>query len=105
DEIAAAERLREQKAVSLNLAARMAEREQMEQEQLVRENARRAALGLEPVASLEEVDTSVDVSAEILLDQAARVAAWMSMLGDDGNRELMTRRRMSAANADRQEAT
>ena len=105
DEIAAVERVREQKTLSLNLEARKAEREQMEQEQLARENARRAALGLEPVTSLEDIDTSVDISAEILLDQAARMVALMSVLDEDGNRELVTRGRLSAANGEAQEAT
>src|SRR5690606_26192982 len=73
DEIAAIERVRDQKTVSLNLEARKAERQEIEQEQLTRENARRAAVGLEPIATLEDLDTSVDVPGEILLDQAARV--------------------------------
>jgi hypothetical protein len=66
----------------------------MEQEQLVRENARRAALGLEPIASLEDLDTSVDVPGEILLDQAARVVVEMALLDED-SRELVTRGRVS----------
>jgi carboxyl-terminal processing protease len=94
DEIAAIERIRQQKTVSLNLEARKAEREQMEQEQLTRENARRAALGLDPIASLEDLDTSVDVPGEILLDQAARVVVEMALLDED-SRELVTRGRVS----------
>src|SRR5690606_5203525 len=81
-EIAAMRQLREQKTVSLNLEKRKAERERLEREQLERENARRAALGLEPLASLEELDTSVDVPGEILLDQATRIVAEMAMLRD-----------------------
>src|SRR5690606_8852956 len=101
NEIAAIERIRSQKTVSLNLEARKAEREQLEQEQLARENARRAALGLEPIASLEDLDTSVDIPGKILLDQATRIVAEMAML-QDGKRELITRGRLSAnaANAD-----
>ncbi|HEX6994112.1 MAG TPA: carboxy terminal-processing peptidase [Gammaproteobacteria bacterium] len=99
-EIAAAEQIRDQKTVSLNLEARKAERERMEQEQLARENARRAALGLEPISTLEELDTTVDVAGEILLEQAARVVARLAMFEEGGNRELMTRGRLSAANAD-----
>src|SRR5690606_26946208 len=94
DEIAAIERVRSQKTVSLNLEARKAERQQIEQEQLTRENARRAALGLEPIASLEDLDTSVDVPGEILLEQAARVVVEMALLDED-TRELVTRGRVS----------
>ncbi len=99
-EIAATEQLRQQKTLSLNLEKRKAERERIEQEQLARENARRAALGLEPIASLEELDTTVDIGGKILLDQATRIVAQLALLDDDRKRELMTTRGLSAANAD-----
>src|SRR5690606_22424341 len=58
DGSAAMEGVRDRQTVSLSLEARKAERQEIEQEQLTRENARRAAVGLEPIATLEDLDTS-----------------------------------------------
>src|SRR5690606_27367019 len=89
DEIRANAEMRGQKSVSLNLEKRKAERERLEREHLARENARRQAEGLEPIASLEELDTTVDIPGEILLTQAARLAAEMARL-ENGARQLVT---------------
>jgi carboxyl-terminal processing protease len=90
-DIQAIERLRNQKTVSLNLAAREAERERDEQAQIERENARRAAAGVEPISSIEELDTTTDVRETILLSQATRMAAAIaSMSGSAAKRQLLT---------------
>ncbi len=89
EEIQAAAQIRGQKTVSLNMAVRKAEREQLEREHLARENARRQAEGLEPLASLEDLDTTVDIPGEILLGQAARLAVEMARIRD-GSRQLVT---------------
>lgn len=67
------ERLRAQKTISLNLEKRQAERVAMEQERLARENARRAARGLEPLGSAEELDAAEQPDA--VLAEAAEIAA------------------------------
>jgi len=67
------ERLRAQKTISLNLEKRQAERVAMEQERLARENARRAARGLEPLGSAEELDAAEQPDA--VLVEAAEIAA------------------------------
>ena len=77
----------------------------MEQAQLARENARRAALGLEPIASLEDLDTSVDVPGSILLDQAARIALEMALMRDGERRQLVTREQSTSSTASADEAT
>nr|MBO2513333.1 tail-specific protease [Gammaproteobacteria bacterium] len=89
DEIRANAEMRGQKSVSLNLEKRKAERERLEREHLARENARRQAAGLEPISSLEELDTTVDIPGEILLTQAARIAAEMARI-QNGERQLVT---------------
>jgi len=78
EEISAVEKNRGKETFSLNLADRQAELDTAEADQLERENERRAALGLEPVTGLEEVDADTAASSsEILLTQALRLAARM----------------------------
>lgn len=66
--------IRARKVVSLNLETRRAEREAELNRRLDRENARRAALGLEPIADtealedLDEPDVQLDQAAEIITD-------------------------------------
>ena len=50
----------------------------MQQEQLERENARRAALNLEPLATIEDLDSTEP--PDILLEQATSVVADMAAL-------------------------
>jgi carboxyl-terminal processing protease len=81
DSIAADEKLRARKSVSLNLAKRKAERDTLEAERLKRENARRTALGKPALAKLEDLEAanaegSADKVPDILLDRTAE------MLGD-----------------------
>ena len=72
-----AEGLRNQKTVSLNLAERKAEREQLDADRLRRENERRQAQGKKPFATLEELEKSDEVTGEnapdILLDRTAQI--------------------------------
>ncbi len=78
DDIEAVGALRNRETVSLNLEVRRAEREAMQLEQLARENARRAALDLEPLATIEEMDATE--APDILLEQATSVVADMAAL-------------------------
>ena len=73
-DIAAVKEIAAQKTISLNLDARVAENKRIEEGRLARENARRAALGLEPLATIEELDET-QASDAILLKQAARIVA------------------------------
>lgn len=63
--------------VSLNIETRRAEQQQEERDALARENARRTALGLPVLSSIDELrDLEDPVSAaEILLDEATRTVA------------------------------
>jgi len=86
--IAAFGTLRERDAVSLNLAERTMEREQLQEQQLARENERRVALGLEPIATTDELDTTEQ--ADVLLNQATSVVADMAALAAPPAQELVT---------------
>ena len=77
DDIAALDAMRNQKTVSLNLKTREAERKRLDDERLERENAWRAAHGVKPVKSLEEIKD--DAAAEILLDETTQIAADMAV--------------------------
>jgi carboxyl-terminal processing protease len=77
-DVAAFGKLRERETVSLNLLERQAERNLLQEQQLTRENERRAALELEPLASIDEFEASE--SSDVQLDQAARVVADMAAL-------------------------
>lgn len=77
-DVAAFGKLRERETVSLNLLERQAERNLLQEQQLTRENERRAALELEPLASIDELEATE--SSDVQLDQAARVVADMAAL-------------------------
>jgi carboxyl-terminal processing protease len=66
------------KTLSLNIEARRNEREQDLEHQLHRENERRAALGLEPVESLDDIEE--DEIPDILLDQAAGIVTDLAQM-------------------------
>jgi carboxyl-terminal processing protease len=72
-DIAAFERMRDRQTLSLNLAQRQAERVAAEEERLERENNRRRALGLEPLATIELLESSEQ--ADALLVEAGEIAA------------------------------
>ncbi|MEP7244777.1 MAG: carboxy terminal-processing peptidase [Gammaproteobacteria bacterium] len=69
--IAAIDTLREQKTVSLNLAARKEERTQLDTQRLARENSRRASKGQPPFKTVEELEKADE--PDIVLVQAAEI--------------------------------
>ncbi len=71
DIIRAAEEMRSQKSVSLNIDERRAERQRDLDRRLTRENDRRTALSLEPIESLDDIDQ--EELPDVLLDQAAGI--------------------------------
>lgn len=73
------EKIRTQKVLSLNLKARMTEREQLEQSRLTRENARRTAHGEQPLVKLSDL-TGVE-PPDAVLTEAAQIAADLSNTG------------------------
>lgn len=80
------EKIRAQKKISLNLKTRMAEREQLEKERLTRENARRVAHGLQPVAKMADItaadtpDPTLAETAEIAADLSGVNSQYLSKL-------------------------
>ena len=78
DMIRAAEEITSRKELSLNIEARREEREHDLKRRLDRENERRSALGLEPVASLDDIDE--DEVPDIQLDQAAGIVTDLAQL-------------------------
>ena len=77
--IAATDKLRAQKSLSLNLAQRKQEREALDAEQLRLENQRRTAQGKAPFSKLEDLQTADDVTGDkapdILLDSTYEITA------------------------------
>lgn len=94
DDIRATETLRSRTSVSLNLDARIAEREEQRASQLARENQRRGALGLEPLASLEELESAEQ--SDVLLQTAASLATELSRV-NGGAAAALTRSSPAAA--------
>ena len=74
------EQVRAQKSVSLDIDDRRAEREDEMNRRLARENARRVALQLEPVATIEELEALE--APDVHLQQASRIVADMAELAD-----------------------
>jgi carboxyl-terminal processing protease len=72
------EEVRAKKTVSLNMDERLAEREEGMNRRLERENARRAALQLEPIATIEELE-SLD-APDVHLDEAADIVTDLARL-------------------------
>jgi carboxyl-terminal processing protease len=68
--------MRKEKSVSLNMAKRKSEREQRTQEQLARENARRAAHGEPALKSATDIKDPPDA----ILGEAAQITADLSKL-------------------------
>lgn len=90
-DISALEKIRSEKAVSLNIEKRKAEREEVQDDQLVRENERRAAAGLEPLATVEDLDEA-EAPEAILLNEASRIVAEMvaDRTAPGGRKQLLT---------------
>ena len=72
------EEVRAKKAVSLNIEKRREEREESMSRRLERENARRAALQLEPIATIEELEKLE--APDVHLDQAADIVTDLAVL-------------------------
>ena len=70
--------VRAQKSVSLNMEARQSEREDEIDRRLERENERRAALQLEPIADLEALEALE--APDVHLDQAAAIVSDLARL-------------------------
>jgi carboxyl-terminal processing protease len=86
--IADVEQVRSQKSVSLNIDARRTEREEEMNRRLARENARRAALQLPPVADMEELEALE--APDVHLDQAAAIISDLAELREIGTRPPQT---------------
>jgi carboxyl-terminal processing protease len=72
------EQIRAQRSVSLNIDVRRTEREDEINRRLARENARRAALQLEPVTDIEELEGLE--GPDVHLDQAAAILSDLAQL-------------------------
>ena len=77
-DVEALEELRNQRDVSLNLEKRRAERDAIDAERLQRENARRAARGMEPLANIGALDEAE--APDAVLDEAVEIAADAAVL-------------------------
>ena len=76
------EEARSRTTVSLSIDARIAEREEDMAKRLERENARRAALQLEPLNSVEELEAME--APDVHLDQAASIVTDLAILREVG---------------------
>ena len=82
-------RLRSQTTISLNAEKRKAERSALEQARLARENLRRQAHGLAPLASAEELD---DADApDALLEETIRIAGDAAIAAQPAGGALLAR--------------
>lgn len=96
DDIAAFESTRDRDTISLNMATRKAERDEDLKERLARENARRAALKLEPLASVDDLGKAEP--PDVQLEQAGAVVADMAAIGTNVPRELVSGSTAAAKN-------
>ena len=86
------EKVRTQKKLSLNLKTRIAEREELEQARLARENARRAAHGQPAIAKLSDLNGSEPPDA--VLAETTQIAADLSTV----NATYLTKLKTADAN-------
>jgi carboxyl-terminal processing protease len=77
-DVEALEILRNQREVSLNLEQRRTERDAIDSDRLQRENARRAARGLAPLADVGALDGAE--APDAVLDEAVEIAADAALL-------------------------
>jgi carboxyl-terminal processing protease len=89
DERAELEHLRSQTSVSLNADKRKAERAALEQERLARENQRRKALGLAPLASPDSIDEAD--APDALLSEAVEIAGDAFLAAQPAGRALLAK--------------
>ena len=78
DRIQADKEIRDQKTVSLNIETRRAQRAANLEAALTRENARRTALNLEPIESLDDIDEE-DIP-DVQLEQATKIVTDMATM-------------------------
>jgi carboxyl-terminal processing protease len=78
EDIRDSEEVRAMKAVSLKIETRKFEREEAIEKRLQRENARRAALQLEPITSIEELEQLE--APDVQLDQAAAIITDLAVM-------------------------
>jgi len=76
--------MRAQHTVSLNLVARRDERTRDDKTMLSLDNKRRAALGLPPLTSAEQIDKGKDKIPDVILNQATDIMADMIALDRSG---------------------
>ena len=88
-EDAAYKDLNAQKAVSLNMAKRVAENKAIDEGRLARENARRAAKGLPALTGVDQLE-SAERPETIVLEQAAQVVAEMAERDAPHQRQLVS---------------
>jgi len=69
------EAMRQRHTVSLNLTERREERTRDDKLLLSLDNKRRAALGMPPLTSAEQIDKGKDKIPDVILDQAANITA------------------------------
>jgi len=81
--------LRSHTTVSLNLEKRRQERAELEQARLERENERRKARGLEPLASIDELDASE--APDALLHEATEIAGDVYVAAQPAGMDLLAR--------------
>jgi carboxyl-terminal processing protease len=84
------EELRLRKTMSLNMEQRRLEREEGIANRLKRENQRRAALELEPLATVEELETAE--GPDVQLDQAADIVADLAAIRKIKDKPVQTAR-------------
>lgn len=89
EDIETVEELRKQTTISLNLEARKAEQNDRRTESLARENSRRAARGLEPIPSLDDLDP--EDLPDVLLNQAAEILTEFATLEIAENNAILSR--------------
>jgi carboxyl-terminal processing protease len=82
----AIDKLRSEKAISLNLAVRKSERERLDAERLQRINTRRAAHGEAPLKSLEDLNPEQEPDAN--LEESAQIVADLLVVGRNGPARL-----------------
>jgi len=88
DRIEAGKRVRDQKTLSLNKETRRANRTNELAQALQRENERRIALNLEPLANLDDLD--VDDLPDVQLDQATKIVTDMATMRELDARPAQT---------------
>jgi carboxyl-terminal processing protease len=76
------EEARSRKTISLNIESRRDEREETMAKRLERENARRAALHLEPLATVEDLESAE--APDVNLDEAAAIVTDMAIMRELG---------------------